>query len=96
MKKPISLLAVVLQVIASVGIQQNKALATDGQGEGISKTIPDRVAKVRQFLAENRAAAPIGDDGVKLAQWVNWNNWGNWPNWGNWNNWTNWLNWVKW
>jgi hypothetical protein len=96
MKKPISLLAVVLQVVASVGIQQSKASTTDGRGDGISRTIPDRVARVRQCLAENRAAATIGDDRIKPFQWVNWNNWGNWPNWGNWNNWNNWLNWVKW
>ena len=47
-------------------------------------TIEERVARVRQLIAE-QCAEPAPDlHGPRTAQWPNWPNWLNgWPNWGN-------------
>jgi len=95
MNKPVSLLAVVLQIVAGATALQQNACASFEASDGCGKSVPLRVARVRKLLALNtdRVTQAHTNDGVQPVPWVNWINWGNWPNWNNWHNWLNWGNW---
>jgi hypothetical protein len=96
MKRPTSLLAIALRVVACGTILEKNAWADCDPAAKVGESVSERVDKIRKYLAQDAKTIPQSGEPIKLAQWVNWVNWNNWPNWGNWNNWNNWMNWVKW
>jgi hypothetical protein len=96
MKKPSSVLFIVLQVAASIGVLQKNGSPCAAPAVASANSLRERVHRVRELVSDGRTNVGQPNDGAKLAQWANWQNWGNWPNWNNWNNyWNNWLKWLK-
>jgi rSAM-associated Gly-rich repeat protein len=99
MKKTPSILAAAVQLLACAGLFPATGAAKVDSSTNSDATISERIARVREAIAEQAKSAPESN-GIQLTGWGNWHNgWHNWGNgWRKWaNGWRNWGNgWRKW
>jgi rSAM-associated Gly-rich repeat protein len=80
MKKPSSLLAAVLQLLACASLLPDNSSAKVATPDSSQATISERVARVRTAMVE-QTKQDADQGSAQLTGWGNWHN--GWRNWGN-------------